>query len=282
MLTERRGKMVPFLSCGRIVRDLLKGNLTAGLVPMEIFIAEIFALPGERQNWQIELFIHPGAMEMGVTDALWKVIQPAARRHTSPRWPTKLNIGIESQKSLTRHQFFAWLHRNAPDPQNIAVQFSMLPMDLMLHGAKAGKIDAFIAPTPWAAHASFLGIAHVDEDFNSEPYPQKLIMVRRRGAENSFPNIEKVPMHLKFARMLLEEEDQLKLAVETMNSLGKPNLRSAEYLKCQVIHSQGAAACDTVANRSLLVEALLELEKVRSLPRSLKANEVTAGWLCGE
>ncbi len=168
-----------YASYGSIAREMLVGNLAGGLIPWEIFATEVLALPGQRNQWTIAFFSKPSPVEL--------VLQTAVHRgfHTDStsgvkKIPTRLQIGIESCNSVTRHHFLKWLEtlNLGTKPEVI---FKFLPMDQRLQGLTADALDGFIARSPWGHVAEERNLGTLVEDFSKTPPDQLFVTVCHRN-----------------------------------------------------------------------------------------------------
>ena len=172
-------------SYGSIARDMLTGSLDGGVLPWEIFISDVFALPGQRTQWDAPFFPHACATELVLRIPVHKIL---SAKGTTKKLPSRLVIGVESRNSLTKVQMLEWLRGLGKFPKPEVV-FNFLPMDLMLQAMAADAIDGFIAASPWGLIAeekisasstavsgrelspnkSFLSAARVDRWLDSRP-----------------------------------------------------------------------------------------------------------------
>ena len=172
-------RMVPCPSYGRIIRQLLAGQLTAGLLPFEIFLIEILSRPALIERWCVPMVLPAAPVELVMRRRMMKQIQQAEQGDNSPAIKT-VTIGVESRNSLTRHQFISWQQGQAPI-QAAKPVFKMLPMELMKQAMLAGTIDGFVAPTPWGLAAAASAECSLVVNFAPEKLAQELVLCCNRS-----------------------------------------------------------------------------------------------------
>ena len=136
-------RLKAFSSYGEISRDMLTRKLMGGIIPWEIFISDVLALPGQRADWKVLLFLHACPTELVLREPIHKAFYPA-QSNARTKLPTRLTIGVESQNSLTKAQSREWLN-HWKNSRSIELTFRMLPMDLMIQALEAEALDAIIA-----------------------------------------------------------------------------------------------------------------------------------------
>ena len=67
-------------SYGSIAREMLAGNLAGGVLPWEIFVSEVFSLPGQRNQWAAAFFSKPGSLELVLQTQTHMNIRPEGGR----------------------------------------------------------------------------------------------------------------------------------------------------------------------------------------------------------
>lgn len=268
---------VTFSSYGRIARDLLTGQLDAGILPWEIFIADMLALPGERANWCVELFIHPCPTEFVLSNHQHRHFYPAKPTSTV-KLPPLLVIGVESRNSLTRHQLHDW-HARHHEGKLSDVIFKMLPMDLMVRGLAAEAIDGFIAPAPWGDLAQQQGKGKAVHQFKPGKYTQKLILVSRRHSAQHLASAPAMIDALTKARLELSKSDVFQEACMRLAASGKPRLDTKLLENATRIHASGDSLIDTIPCVDFLTSALTQLKNLAVLPPQVACNESTARLL---
>ena len=158
-----------------------------GIIPWEIFIADVLALPGQRACWKIPIFLDPCPTELVLRESVYKTFYPP-QGGTPTRLPQRLIVGVESQNSLTKAQSREWL-RHWKNGRTIELTFKMLPMDMMIHALKAEALDAIIAPSPWGIHAESTGLGKRDPRFSPGKFAQRLVMVCHREFLEQHPDL---------------------------------------------------------------------------------------------
>ena len=171
-------RLKAFSSYGEISRSLLTRKIMGGIIPWEIFIADVLARPGQRTSWKIPLFLHACPTELVLREPVYKAFYPS-QGGAPAKLPQRLTVGIESQNSLTKGQSREWLnHWKNGGATELA--FKMLPMDMMIHALKAEALDAIIAPSPWGIHAESTGLGKRDPRFSPGKFAQRLVVVCHR------------------------------------------------------------------------------------------------------
>jgi hypothetical protein len=215
-------RMVPCPSYGRIIRQLLAGQLTAGLLPFEIFLIEILSRPALIERWCVPMVLPAAPVELVMRRRMMKQIQQAEQGDNSPAIKT-VTIGVESRNSLTRHQFISWQQGQAPI-QAAKPVFKMLPMELMKQAMLAGTIDGFVAPAPWGLAATSSAECSLVENFAPEKLAQELVLCCNRslmsGRTKDWVLLpEKLDEHRQSCMTVGTARDK---AIEQMKALGRP------------------------------------------------------------
>lgn len=265
-------------SYGEISRDMLTRKLMGGIIPWEIFIADVLALPGQRACWKVPLFLHACPTELVLREPIYKAFYPGPAV-TRTKLPTRLTIGVESQNSLTKAQSRDWLGywKNG---HSIELTFKMLPMDLMIQALEAEALDAIIAPSPWGIHAEATGIGKRDPRFTPGKFAQQLVMVCHRDFLEQHPDLTRnLPRIIAGARTRLQQADVLENAIARLLKCGKPSVRSGLLEKAAALHSFTTLNQDVVPDVRKLVSELMSLDDFSVLPAQVAASEQTARLL---
>ncbi len=165
-------KIVPCPSYGRIIRQLLSSQISAGLLPFDVFLSEILNYPAVIERWCVPIVMPPATTELVVSPRIMKQINTEA---SSKAQAKQLVIGIESRSSLTRHQFVSW-QKSQRSLAPLKVVFRMLPMELMHSALQAETLDGFVAPTPWGMAAEAMGDCHLAPGFSPAKLAQELVL----------------------------------------------------------------------------------------------------------
>ena len=223
--------MQPCPSYGRIIRHLLTGDLTAGLLPWELGITELVTKPAQKGVWCVPLVAHACPTELVLTSRAMKVVYPPKTRKAADA--RRLVFGIEARCSLTRYQILTWQLQVAGkelDPP----AFKVLPMELLRKGLEAGTIDGMVAPTPWGMQADTDGSGKLDPKFEPGKYAQQLVLFcRREAAAENMDLFSKLPARIQSAHAKLGDDREFMKAARSMAKLGSP--------KCDPIKLQQAA-----------------------------------------
>ena len=107
-----------YSSYGEISRCLLTRKIMGGIIPWEIFIADVLALPGQRASWKIPIFLHACPTELVLRESVYKAFYPS-QGGAPAKLPQRLTVEIESQNSLTKSQSREWLNqwKNGPSTE---------------------------------------------------------------------------------------------------------------------------------------------------------------------
>lgn len=267
-----------FASYGEIARNLLTRKITGGILPWEIFVAEVLALPGQRNGWKVPIFLNPCPTEMVLRDKIYKAFY-ASGSGACRKLPARLRIGIESQSSLAKAQSRQWLSYWSGGSA-VKVEFKMLPMDLMIHALQAEAIDAIIAPTPWGIHAEAAGLGKLDWRFVAGKFPQRLALVCQREFSDSRRDLSKIlASGISHARHQLADPAAVARAGARMALSGKPSVHSGMYEEAASLHSFRTLNRDFVPDLGELVAELMCLDHFSVLPSQVAPNEQTAQLL---
>ncbi|CAN5907065.1 hypothetical protein BH11VER1_BH11VER1_38020 [soil metagenome] len=150
--TASQWSLWPSPSYGRIMRQLLANQIAVGLLPLDVFLAEIVNRPALISRWRVPIVLPAAPIDLVLTQRIMKQIHmTAANNKTTPL--EKITIGIESRNSLTRYQFIEWLQAQT-NCKKLKVSFKMLPMELMFKALKSESLDGCMLPTPWGFEAN--------------------------------------------------------------------------------------------------------------------------------
>lgn len=269
---------VPRSSYGGIARDMLTGTLGGGILPWEIFTADVLALPGQRTLWRTPLFPHACPTELALQPTIHRGLHPA--KSSSPRkLPSRLVIGVESRNSLTKNQLHEWLAGlgSIPRPEVI---FKFLPIDLMPQAMAADAIDGFIAAAPWGLIAEEMQLGVLDRNFKSGKFAQQLVIAcRKTEPASGFAVMQDVLGELKTARTRLADPAGFRNAAARMAQAGKPviGLESLEHAARH--HASRMTPHDILPDLAKLTRELHHLESLSILPPQIAAGDQTAKLL---
>ncbi|WP_411826765.1 ABC transporter substrate-binding protein [Luteolibacter sp. AS25] len=265
-------------SYGSIAREMLVGDLVGGILPWEIFAAEVLAMSGQRNQWTAAFFSNPSPTELVLQDNIYKALCPDPDL-PAKKIPTRLQIGIENRSSLTRHQFTEWLNslKLSPRPE---VVFKFLPMDQRLQGMPANALDGFIARSPWGVIAEEQGLGSLVREFSKEDVSQRLVAVCHKDVEAAarLCNPETLAA-LGQSRLKLSEESEVQLAAKRMQEIGKPHLPIDAILEATRRYSIYGISSDVRADSAKITEELQGLYKISMLPPQIAPTEQTARLL---
>ena len=264
-------------SYGEIIRNMLTRELAGGIIPWEIFVADVLALPGQRAAWKVPLFLHACPTELVLREPVFRAFYPA--HPAKPKLPPRLTVGVEGQNSLTKSQSRAWLG-HWKNGSAVGLTFKMLPMDLMIQALKAEIIDAIIAPSPWGIHAESAGLGRRDPRFSPGTFAQRLVMVCHREFLDSVPDFStRISAGISAARTRLRDDRGFDQAISRMLKCGKPNVRAGLLERAAAIHAFDTLDRDVVPDLAKLVAELMSLEEACVLPAQVSAGEQTARLL---
>lgn len=215
-------KMVPCPSYGRVIRQMLAGQFSTGLLPFEVFLMEILSRPALLDRWCVPMVLPAAPVELVMSQRMMKQIQQG-EAHRSGLSVQSLAIGIESRNSLTRHQFIAW-QRTHPGLENAKPVFKMLPMELMHQAMIAESIDGFVVPTPWGIAAEGLSDGRLIDDFVSGKLGQQLVLCCHRNVvDTDSDRWLALTGKLAVQRDLLSNASERDAAIQAMHQLGRPH-----------------------------------------------------------
>lgn len=262
-------------SYGSIAREMLVGNFVGGVLPWEIFVAEVLALPGQRNQWTVAFFSNPCPAELILQPHIYKAI--CSDTAGSPRKiPARLMIGIENRSSLTRQQFSEWLDtlQLSPRPE---VVFRFLPMSQRLQGMPADALDGFIARSPWGMIAENQNLGNIVTDFSKESVSQHLVTVCRKDASACARICDLGAFgKLVAGRKNISDPSQFEAAAENMNASGKPHTPVEFLKKAARLYEPSRQSRDALADVEKITEELQRLYKVSMLPPQVSPTEQTA------
>jgi len=268
----------PHSSYGEIARGLLTRKLTGGIIPWEIFIADILALPGQRACWKIPLFLQACPTELVLREPIYRAFYPS-HSALKAKPPQHLRIGIENQHSLTKVQLLEWLG-NWENGHTTKITFTMLPMETRIQAFQAGSLDAIIARSPWGIHAESTGLGKCDLRFSPSKYNQRLVLVCHREFIEENPHIsQELARSVTRARTQLKDPATFSKAIESMAHCGKPTLRAEMLEKAADLHSFASLDNDMIPDVRTLVAELMKLDDLAILPSQVTASEQTARLL---
>ncbi len=271
-------QLKPYSSYGEISRCLLTRKLVGGIIPWEIFVADILALPGQRASWKIPLFLNPCPTELVLREPIYKAIYPS-QGPTFAKLPPRLSIGIESQHSLTKLQLREWLG-HWKGSQNTTLTFTMLPMETRMEALQNGSLDAIIARAPWGIHAESTGLGKRDPHFSPSKYNQRLVLVCQREFLENHPDLsDSFVRGLALARTQLKLPNAFSTAIESMAHSGKPIIRAEMLEKAADLYSFASLDHDVIPDIQQLVAELMLLGDLAILPSQVAAREQTARLL---
>ncbi len=271
-------QLKPFSSYGEISRCLLTRKLMGGIVPWEIFIADILALPGQRACWKIPIFLQACPTELVLREPIFKAFYPP-QGAAPAKLPQRLSIGIESQHSLTKVQLREWLG-HWKGSHNIDLTFTMLPMETRMEALQNGSVDAIIARSPWGIYAESAGLGKRDPRFSPGKHHQRLVLVYHREFLEQNPQLSQGPARaIAHARAQLKAPSAFSKAIESMAHSGKPVIRAEMLVKAADLHSFASLDDDIIPDIPRLVAELMLLGDLDILPSQVAASEQTARLL---
>lgn len=265
-------------SYGEIARHLLTRKLTAGVVPWEIFVADVLSLPGQRNQWDVALFISACPTELVLRPAVDRIFYPppAAGR---VKFPTRLVLGVQNQNSLTKSQFQDWLD-SWKGGQKIETIYKMLPVDLRIRALEAEAVDAIIVPSPWGMYAESIGIGKCDVRFTPGKFAQQVVLVWRKDAfENRDQVASQLPQMMAGSRRSLGQPSGMKKAVVRMANAGKPVLALELLERAVGFHGFDSLPPAIMPDAKFLTLALERLAEQSILPTQVAPSELTARLL---
>ncbi len=267
-----------FASYGEIARNLLTRQISGGIIPWEIFVADVLALPGQRDAWKITLFVQACPTELVLKEKIFKAFYPT-KAGSKVKLPAKLTFGVESQNSLTKSQSMEWL-RHWKGGHAIELNFKMLPMDLMLQALEADALDALIAPSPWGIHAETAGLGRRDPRFVPGKFAQQLVMVCHKEIHDRLPDLTpRMSGSISAARTQLLDPSAFRKSISRMSRSGRPLVRSSLLEQAADLHAFPTLNKDVIPDIRKIVEELMSLEDFAVLPSQIAPSEQTAKLL---
>ncbi len=267
-----------FSSYGEIVRGLLTHQLTGGVLPWEIFVADVLSLPGQRNQWHVPIFLHACPTELVLRESVHRIFYPA-KGSARQKVPASLTLGVENRSSLTKHQFREWI-KQWPGTGGIKVTCRMLPMELMVQAMEAEAIDAIIAPSPWGLHTEMGGTGKMDFRFKPGKFVQKLALVCHKDYFSSHRKaMDAIPAGIAAARMELREASAFGDAVDCLARCGKPTLGRDLMARAAELHGFAELKEDLVPDSHTLSAELSRLADLAVLPAQVTLGEQTARLL---
>ena len=220
--SESDWRMEPCPSYGRVIRQMLAGQISTGLLPFEVFLIEILSRPALLDRWCVPMVLPAAPIELVMSQRMMKQIQQS-HQHRATAPIHSMVIGIESRNSLTRHQFIAW-QRAHPALEEAKPVFKMLPMELMQQAVIAESIDGFVVPTPWGIAAEAPSEGRLIGDFSSGKLAQQLVLCCHRNVvEAASETWDALPAKLAMRRRLLADPMERDAAIKIMHRLGRPH-----------------------------------------------------------
>lgn len=266
-------------SYGAIARDLLTGKIQSGLLPWEVFLYEVFALPGQRDQWQVLAFPAACPTELALHPKTHKALLGRAAKSASHK-AQRIVIGVESSHSMTRRQFESWLGASAKDME---ISFKFLPVDLTLKALEAGTIDGFVAPSPWGMVAERAECGKQVASFSAGTYAQHLVWVCKRDASPCAKSaLHDLTAGLAEARARLSQSASLEAAIQTLTQAGQPVISPEVFKKSAELLLIDAEYCDLSPDESTIREALFRQAALDWLPSRIAASPQTASLLVPE
>jgi hypothetical protein len=267
-----------YSSYGEISRCLLTRKIMGGIIPWEIFIADVLALPGQRTSWKIPIFLHACPTELVLRESVYKAFYPS-QAGAPAKLPQRLTVGIESQNSLTKGQSREWLNQ-WKNGSSTELVFRMLPMDMMIHALKAEALDAIIAPSPWGIHAESMGLGRRDPRFSPGKFAQRLVMVCHREFLEQHPDLSQIlARNIAGARTQLKDPATFTKSIERMSRCGRPLVERDFLEKAATLHSFSSLDNDMIPDMQKLVAELMALNDFSVLPSQVAPSEQTARLL---
>jgi hypothetical protein len=268
-------------SYGEIARHLLTRKLAAGVLPWEIFVAEVLSLPGQRNQWTVSLFMGVCGTELVLRQSVHRAFYPthAARRQ---KLPSRLVVGIQNHNSLTKSQFQEWLSQWKGHSQ-IEVVYKVLPMGIRIQALEAEAVDVTIAPSPWGMYAESMEIGTCDAQFTPGKFYQEVALVCRKDFLETRQDMAKqFPQMMFSANRSLKDRSELAKAVSSMSRISKPILERELFEKGASFHGYDSRPPAIAPDIQQLTLALKRLDEFGILPAQVAAKEQTARLLVAD
>lgn len=267
-----------FTSYGEIVRGLLTKELVVGILPWEVFVLEVLSKPGQRDQWQVPLFLNPCPTELVLREPVHRIFFPRSGVSTR-KFPSHITLGVESENSLTKLQFAEWLTQ-WPGAKSIRIDHKVLPMNLIVKALEAETIDAIIAPSPWGLREDEAGVGIIDLSFRPGRFTQKLALVcQRQFMDKGRSGISELTQCVSSAREYLRNPASFGRAVEEMSRSGSLNLSNSLLERAGGLHQFASLDQDLPTNCRNLTAELVRLADIGVLPSQVSPSEQTARLL---
>lgn len=265
-----------FTNYGELVREMLTGQIERGLLPWEIFVNDIFALPQQRTQWRIDLFIQENPTQLVLSKKLDRSFN-SQKNHSHPKIPSQLILGIENHCSLTRHQFHDWILRKKLG-QKVDVRFQMLPFHLMARSLANGAIDAYVVPSPWAYFDAHHEVGSREQSFRPENYTQSLVLVSKR---DRVPCDISPALDMSFirARQELSDSTLFQNTCLTMISHSPISFNPSVFRQAANDHHYARSEVYSLAKLQEIQTHLQRLKQLGVLPTYLNENRIIAQLL---
>ncbi len=268
-------------SYGEIARHLLTRKLAAGVIPWEIFVTDVFALPGQRNQWTVSLLMNACPTELILRPSVHRLFYPA-QPEGRVKLPARLIVGVQNQNSLTKAQFQEWLSHWSGSA-DVEVVYKMLPMNLRIHALEAETVHATIAPSPWGMYAESIGIGVCDPRFTPGRFAQQVAVVCRKDFFESRPGVaDRLPGLMLAARESLKQRTGMARAVGKMASIGKLELGLDLFEKAADFHGFDSLPPAIVPDVRQLTLAFARLAEQSILPAQVAAGEQMARLLASD
>lgn len=267
-----------YTSYGEIARHLLTSKLVASVIPLEIFVADVLGLPGQRNHWKIPVFISSCPTELVLSPSIYRALYPS-QAEGQVKLPSRLIVGLQSQNSLTKSQFQEWI-KQWKGSASIDVIYKMLPLDLRIRALEAGAVDAIIAPSPWGLFAESIEIGKCDIRFTPGKFAQQLALVCNKEFFESHRELAcELPSMIASARHRLKQPNGFIKAAEKMSRTCRPALAIDLLEKAATLHGFESLGPDVAPDARDLTFALAQLAEHSILPAQVGAGENTARLL---
>ena len=264
-------------SYGEIARHLLTRKLAAGVIPWEIFVSDVFSLPGQRNQWSALLMMSACPTELILRPSVHRAFYPGVAGRV--KLPSRLIVGVQNQNSLTKAQFKEWLSQKKGSA-GIEVIYKMLPMNLRIHALETEAVDATIAPSPWGMFAESIGIGICDVNFTPGKFAQQLALVCRKDFFHDREEVAgQLPRMMVCSKRALEQKGGMSKAVARMARIGNLELALDLFEKAAEFHRFGDLPPAVAPDERLLTLALTRLGEQEVLPSNLASPEQMARLL---
>ena len=259
--SESDWKMEPCPSYGRVIRQMLAGQISTGLLPFEVFLIEILSRPALLDRWCVPMVLPAAPIELVMSQRMMKQIQQSHQHRATPPIHSMV-IGIESRNSLTRHQFIAW-QRAHPGLEEAKPVFKMLPMELMQQAMIAESIDGFVVPTPWGIAAEAPSDGRLIADFNSGKLGQQLVLCCHRNVVEAASGAwDALPGRLAARRGILANSTERDAAIKTMHRLGRPHCDADACVRSADLYFATMSKDEFIPNEEWLTKQIERLARL--------------------